>query len=453
MIFDKIVTSGTLIDPEKMTQTVANIGIIKNKIALITKEQITGRECFDATGKIVSPGFIDIHGHVDGYYYSAELSLRQGITTTIGGNCGHSPVDMKEFFSQQKNNPQSINQAELMGMTSSLREAVGLDNPRQPANKEQLKKMQYLVEKAMQDGACGLSVGLAYAPETSDEELYSLAGIAAKYGRIVTVDTRLFTPDDLNSLVEIVTLAKILKIRVQISHFVYQYGTGMVSQALQIVDEARQQGIDIRLDSGMYTEWATGLQAVLFDEISLKESGLKLEDILIVTGKYKGQRLSEKLYQELRQIPREQERISAIVFTGVKEDIYKALKHPYAMPSTDIGRYEKGEGHPQIAGSFPRYFRKMVRENNYLTLTEAVRKATLLPAQTLNLKEKGRLSENADADIVVFDINTIKDNAGFLPKALPDAPPDGIDYVFVNGQLALAKGKLINTKAGKPIIY
>ena len=453
MTFDKVITNGTLINPENMTADIGNLGIINNKIAAISKQQLTGKEIFDATGKIVSPGFIDIHGHVDGYHYSSELSLRQGITTTVGGNCGHSPINMQEFFHEQTVNPRPINQAELMGMTSSLREAVGLNNPRQAANQEQLRNMQYLVEKAMDEGACGLSVGLAYAPETSDQELYSLAKIAAKYGRIITVDTRLFTPSDLYSLVEVIALAKTINARVQISHFVYQYGTGMVEEALQLIDTARRQGVDIRLDSGMYTQWATGLQAVLFDETSLQESNMQLEDVLIVTGQYKGQRLNQQLYQQLRQIPREQERISAVVFTGVEEDIYTALKHPYAMPSTDIGRYEKGEGHPQIAGSFPRYLCKMVREKGYLTLTEAIRKATLLPAQTLNLQQKGRLSENADADLVIFDLKTIKDNAGFLPDALPDAPPDGIDYVFVNGQLALEHGKLKDQRAGKPLIY
>ena len=452
MIFDKVIKNGIVVDLENNTLCKTEIGIIKNKIAAING-CLNGKEDINAAGKIVSPGFIDIHGHVDGNFYSAELSLRQGITTTIGGNCGSSPIDIQSFFTEQEAEPRPINQAELFGMTSSLRLFAGKIKPLETTTPSQLKQMQYLVEKAFSEGAAGLSIGLAYAPATTDEEIYTLSGIAAKYGRIITVDTRLFTPLDLYSLIEVIRLGQKLDVRVQISHFVYQYGTGLVEEGLAAIDKARERGVDIRLDSGMYTQWATGLRAVLFDENYLSENKWALEDILIITGEHKGQRLNKDLYQKLRQSNDPSVMTSVIVFTGIEGEIYKALLHPWCMPSTDTGRYKPGEGHPQIAGSFPRYFNKMVREKQLLSLCESIRKATFLPAQTIGLKNKGLLKEGFDADIVIFDIDKIKDNAWFLPENRPDAPPDGISHVFINGDLALENGIIKNGRAGRIIRF
>lgn len=453
MFFDKVIENGLVPDLENGMLRNANIGVTKNKICAVTSSKLKGKSHIDAQGQIVAAGFIDIHGHVDGNFYSSELSLRQGITTTVGGNCGSSPINLQDFFTAQEESPRAINQVELFGMTSSLRLHVGGIKPLQPATSAQLKQMKYLTEKAFYEGAAGLSIGLAYAPATSEEEIYTLSSIAAKYGRIITVDTRMFTPLDLYSLVEVIRLGKKLNSRVQVSHFVYQYGTGLVEEALSAIDKARSSGVDIRLDSGMYTQWATGLRAVLFDEDYLSENKWALEDILIITGEHKGKRLNSSLYKELRQNNDPSVMTSVVVFTGIEDEIYKALLHPLCMPSTDIGRYKPGEGHPQIAGSFPRYFTKLVREKKMLSLCEAIRKATFLPAQTIGVKNKGLIKEGYDADIVIFDIEKIKDNAWFLPEAKPDAPPDGISHVFVNGELALENGIIKNGEAGKVIRF
>ncbi|MDR3348201.1 MAG: amidohydrolase family protein [Acidaminococcales bacterium] len=453
MFFDAVIENGILVDPEAMTSERKNIGITGGRIAAVSREKLSGKDTFDAAGQLVAPGFIDIHGHIDGNFYSAELSLRQGITTTVGGNCGSGPLLMADFFARQQSDPLPINQAELFGMTYSLRAHLGGIEPLMAAGRKEIEKMKELAQTAFAEGACGLSIGLAYAPGSSDEEIYSLAEIAAKYGRIVSVDTRMRTPLDLYSLVEVLLLAKNTGARVQISHFVYQYGDGLVEEALSAIDRARGEGIDVRLDSGMYTQWATGLQAVLFDRDYLRENQWDFSDILVITGPYKGRRLDPELYDRLRAAGNPGAHTSVVVFTGVESEIYAALRHPWCMPSTDTGRYLPGEGHPQIAGSFPRYFRKMVVEKNFLTVEEAVRKATLLPAQTLGLKTKGRLRAGCDADIVTFDLARMADRAGFLPEKQPDAPPEGIGYVFVNGSLALENGQLKNIRAGRPIIF
>lgn len=444
-MYDIVLNNGILIDPEKLTRSYGNVGILNGKIAAITKQEIHGARQFDVSGRIVSPGFIDIHGHIDLDDYCGELSLRQGITTTVGGNCGLSPLDINSFFEQQEQSGFIVNQAELIGHSMSLREAVGASDPLKPATRDQLSRMEYMVEKAFEEGACGLSLGLAYAPGSSDDEVFRLSKIAARYGRIVAVDTRMLTSIDMYSLVEALTVARRTGARVQVSHLVYQYGTGVMDEALSVINRARAEGIDIRFDSGMYTEWATHIGAVLFNEKYMKENGWRLEDLLVITGKYNGQRLNKDMYCELRS---NAPHTAVVVLTGVEEEIYMALNHPYAMPSTDIGAYAPGEGHPQIAGTFPRYFRKLVVERCELNIMEAVRKATLLPAETLGFNTKGRLREGMDADLVVFNIHGISDKADF---GIPDALPEGIDYVFINGKLALAKGRIISDKAGKAL--
>jgi len=444
-VFDIVIKNGILIDPESLTRTNGNVGIKNGKIASITKEEIHGVQEFDAYGKMVCPGFIDIHGHIDWDDYCGELSLRQGITTTVGGNCGLSPLDINAFFAAQEKQGFIVNQAELIGHSISLRAEVGATDPLEPATPEQLARMEYLVEKAFEEGACGLSLGLAYAPGSSNAEIINLSKIAARYGRIVAVDTRMITGIDMYSLVEVISIARQTGARIQVSHLVYQYGTGVMNEALAVINRARADGLDIRFDSGMYTQWATHIGAVLFSEEYMDLNGWKLEDILVITGKYNGQRLTMDMYQELRT---HYPHTAVVVFTGIEEEIYMALHHPYAMPSTDTGTYLPGEGHPQIAGSFPRYFKKMVAERYELTIMEAVRKATLLPAETLGFNTKGRLREGMDGDIVVFDMQTITDKADF---GLPNAYPEGIDYVFLNGKLALAKGEIMDRQAGKAV--
>lgn len=444
-MFDIVINNGLIIDPETHTRCISNVGISHGKISMITTDEIHGTQEFDASNRIVCPGFIDMHGHIDLDDYCGELSLRQGITTTVGGNCGLSPLDINSFFEAQEHEGFIINQAELFGHSISLRDAVGATDPLKPATPEQLSRMEYLVEKAFEDGACGLSLGLAYAPGTSDAEIINLSKIAARYGRIVAVDTRMLTGIDMYSLVEVISLSRQTGARIQVSHLVYQYGTGVMDEALAVINKARSDGIDIRFDSGMYTEWATHISAVLFSEEYMELNGWKLEDILVITGKYNGQRLTMDIYQDLRA---NHPHTAVVVFTGIEEEIYMALNHPYAMPSTDTGTYAPGEGHPQIAGSFPRYFRKMVVERFQLNLMEAVCKATLLPADTLGFTTKGRLQEGMDADIVVFDIHTINDKAIF---GHPNASPEGIDYVFINGKLTLAKGEIMNARGGKAV--
>ena len=312
--------------------------------------------------------------------------------------------------------------------------------------------MKSLTEEAFIQGAIGLSFGLEYAPGASFDEVIVLSRIAAKYGRLVSIHTRLNAPDDLDSLREAVKIAEITGASVQVSHLVYQYGAGIMSEAINIIDDARKKGLKIWADSGMYTSFATHIGTSVFDEEHIKNFGWEFNHMFIASGKYKGQSLTRELYKNMRE---SNEDAVIICDTGIEDEIYEALLSDYVMLSSDTGPSPTGnidEGHPQNTGSFPRFFRKMVKEQKSISVIEAVEKCTLAPAKALGLINKGRLAVGTDADLVIFDIEKITDKSDFIGKGRPDAFPEGIDYVIVNGKIAVKEGNIIKgILAGKSI--
>lgn len=445
-MYDIAINNGTVLDTEQKTLIRQNIGITGGRIEALSDFPLKGELDIDARDQIVSPGFIDVHGHIDGYEYSGILSACQGITTTVGGNCGLSPEDLTGFFKKEAAQGFPVNQAELAGHSFTLRRAVGLLDPYAAADDAQIKAMCGLAERMLNEGAQGISLGLDYSPGASLREILALAEVCAAHHGIMPVHTRLFTANDLNSIYEILYIGKMTGVRLLFSHFVYQYGTGTMDDALSIIDHARSSGMDVYIDSGMYTNWSTYINTATFDEQTIIDNAMSFQDMVVATGEYKGQRLNRELYRHLRENCPD---VSVIFMEQCDCDVYKALKKPYAMPSTDIGTYKKGEGHPQIAGTFPRYLRKMVRERGDLSLEEAVYKATLLPAQIYGFHTKGVLKRGMDADVVIFDPGRIQDMANYPDKGMPDALPEGISHVIVNGVPAAGNGQPTGNRSGR----
>ncbi len=448
---DLVFTGGRVVDVRQRTSRIANVAVEHGKIVDISPNELPAKRVVNAEGLVVAPGFIDVHGHLDGADYAGRLSAMQGITTTIGGNCGLSPLDMEEWFRSQQRQGYVINQAELVGHSFSLRRAVGIEDVNAKATAAQVDQMVRMARKALDEGAAGVSLGLDYSPGCSLAEIDAMAALAAEYGRVLPVHTRLFTQNDLYSLYEMLAAAKRSGGRLLLSHFVYQYsGFGTLRPALDVVDAARAKGMDVWVDSGMYTDWATYAGTATFDEQTIKDNSLRFGDMVAATGKYTGTRLNRELYELLR---RKYPDDSIICYSGEPYEIYEVLKKPYAMMSTDAGAYAPGDGHPQIAGSYPRFLRKMVRELGLLTLEEAVYRCTLLPAETFQMPGKGVLEPGFDADILLFDPDTVRDNAKMPDKGEPDAAPDGMPYVMVNGVLAVDGGVFQNTRSGQIIRY
>ena len=440
------ISGGIVIDPEKAEKYKADVLVKDGTIAAVgdlTAPQ--GAQVIDATGRYVCPGFVDPHGHIDGHGYTGELSLLQGITTTVGGNCGFSPLDIENFFENQKAFP--IHQAEMIGMCA-LREAAGVCDPFQAASEEQVERMAELCERALRSGACGVSLGPAYTPGSSILEMQTLCRVAKAHGKPVSIDTRMNSMTDLDSLQEAIDLAAHSGCRMIVSHFVYQYGVGVEDEAMAMVDRARGRGIDVVFDSGMYKDWCSSIGAALFEPGIMRANGIELSHLRMITGEHIGVVPDEELYLHLREAhPGD----AVVVQTGSQRAVYAIAKNPLCMVSTDTGAYLPGEGHPQIAGSFPRFLREMVIERAEMSWEDAVVHMTLWPAQVLGFAKKGRMAAGCDADLVIFDPETLHDRADFPGLGMPNAAPDGIDYVIVGGEIAAQNSRATGVMAGRTI--
>jgi N-acyl-D-amino-acid deacylase len=183
MKYDLVIKNGTLVEPAAKLVTVANVGIKDGKIGAITRGDLAGEKIIDAAGQIVSPGFVDIHSHVDNYLYGGRSYALQGITTTIGGNCGLSPVPPGDFFRNMQAQGFPINQGQLVGHSFTLRKEVGLKDNYTPASEKQALQMAALAEERLAQGGLGISLGLEYAPGSSYQELLALCRVAARYGK------------------------------------------------------------------------------------------------------------------------------------------------------------------------------------------------------------------------------------------------------------------------------
>lgn len=446
-MYDLVIKGGTIIDPKKEIQTVGNIGIIGDKIIAITREDIAGKEIILADGKIVCPGFVDIHSHLHYPLYPAWLSAKQGITTCLSGNCGLTPkVPIKEYLDGIEKQGYPINFATLVGHSWKLREMAGLKDPYETASPEQVEKMLEIAEQALEDGAFGISLGLEYSPGADEAEILPLVALAAKYDKLVPIHIRTDALDFALGLREAIALMEKTGARIHISHLAYQFGVHpeVTQMALIMIENAIKKGMPLMCDSGMYEAFATFVQSAVFDEGWHKRYNCELDDLMISSGKYVGQRCTPEIYEYVR--TKEDETVGT-AFVGTLPDLGLAIKQPYTMISTDAGLVDQpGEGHPQDAGTFPAVFQKLVREQGVLSMMEAVKKSTLMPAKQMNLDNKGWIGVGADADIVVFDAKRIADNANYVGIGKPDATPTGIENVIVNGTTIIDEGQPIEDR-------
>ncbi|OOM71494.1 amidohydrolase family protein [Clostridium sp. BL-8] len=447
MKYDFVINNGTIIDPKRRKSTVANLGILNGKISAITRENIEGTVELDVTGKIVCPGIIDIHAHVEGNLECAKVMAAMGVTTVYNGNCGMSPKDIKEFYDKYKYF--LINQVEQIGHTT-LREQAGVNDRYRPSTKEEIKIMKANLEEAFDFGVSGLSFGLEYVPGSSETEVLELAKIAAKYGKLVSIHTRSDCYGGLITLREAIDIARKTGAAINISHLVYQFGMGMAAEALHMIDEALKEGLDISVDSGLYSGFATAIGSAVFDEGCIEKWGCDYSSLIAGTGKYRGQRLSKEIYEELRYNYPE---ATVIGMVGKEHEVFEILDKPYMMVSTDAGTmYDNGiPGHPQDAGTFPRFFRTMVKEQDRLTLIEAINRCTYMPAKRLGLENKGIIDVGADADILIFDPDLIEDKAMYPCFGSTDLRPEGIEYVFISGVMTVKGKEVLDVNAGNVI--
>ncbi|AQS07804.1 N-acyl-D-amino-acid deacylase [Clostridium beijerinckii] len=445
--YDVVIKNGTIIDPKRKKSTIANIGILNGKIREITREEMEGNAELDVSGKIVCPGIIDIHAHVEGDLDCARVLAAMGVTTVYNGNCGMSPENIKEFYN--KYDSFLINQIEQIGHTT-LREQVGVTDRYKSSSDEEIEKMKVILEESFEFGVSGLSFGLEYVPGSSRKEVLELAKVAAKYGKLVSIHIRSDSYGGLSSLREAIDITRKTGAAVNISHLTYQFGMGMATEALHIIEEALAEGLDISVDSGMYSGFATSIGSAVFDEGCIEKWGCDYSSLIAGTGKYKGKRLTKEMYEELRlNYPDD----TVIGMVGEEYEVFEILEKPYVMVSTDAGTlYDAGvPGHPQDAGTYPKFFKTMVREQHRITLIDAIRRCTYMPAKRLGLINKGFIGVGADADILIFDAKIMEDRADYPCFGATDTRPEGIEYVFVNGVMTVKGKEVLYISAGKTI--
>ena len=466
---------------------IIKIGILSNARA---------KRIIDASGRVVSPGFIDIHTHTDSIIKdpSAHNYIMQGVTTVISGNCGGSLPELKDFFSKLKKKGLGINWGTLFGH-GTIRNAVMGNADRDPT-KEELEKMKLLAAEAMKEGAIGMSTGLNYKPGFFSKvpEVIEIAKVVAQYGGIYVSHIRNEGDDVVESVKEAIEIGVGANIPVEISHFKVMGAVNWEKSEviLNLVREARKNGLDITVDQYPYLASSTSLGAIFpawaragngwvekaKDPVMRKRIRDDLAEILVRNYTAEGlNRVQIATYKsdpslegkglkdimEARDIQvnpvnaaelvmqLEMKRNEVIYHSMSDADIERIMKDPLTMHGSDghITEMNIEVPHPRNYGTFPRILGVYVREKGILKLEEAIKKMTSMPAGRIGIRDAGIISVGKRADIVIFDPETISDRATYQQ---PHQYPTGIDYVLVNGEIVVDHGNLTGRKPGK-IMY
>lgn len=477
---DLIIRNGRIIDGTGNSWYRADIAVGSGRILAIGKNlpHDAPRE-IDAKQLFVAPGFIDVHAHIEGGIFerpTADNYIRDGVTTVVTGNCGNSYEDLGTFFRKIDSIRTSINVASLAGHNTIRRLGMGLLD-KAPTPDEQ-RKMDSLMQDAMEDGAVGLSTGLIYLPGmyAKTDEIVSLARIAGRKGGVYATHMRNEGGKVTEAIEEAITIGRQGDIPVQISHFKVagRSNWGRSTYTLDQVINARREGLDITIDQYPYTASSTNLAVTVPDWAldggldslrkrvgdqslkkkiilgmvsSLKKSKNKNYSYAVVAmyspdttlngkniseiNKLKGRKTKPALEAETILDMLMKGNAQMVYHTMNEEDVRYFMKYPFNMPAADGGvSTGKGMPHPRGYGTNARVLGRYVREQGVISFEEAIRRMTSLPAQKFGLNDRGLLKEGFAADIVIFDPEKVSDRSTF---DTPHQFSEGIPWVLVNG--------------------
>ena len=443
-----LIYGGHVIDPANRVDGKLNILVEDGKIAWVGTGLPQADRTVDATGKIVTPGFVDIHLHedpvVDGKIQPCifHMALKQGVTTVVGGNCGINVYDPAAYLDLLDRDGAAVNVAMYAGH-EYCRKAAGAQDIYAKATEAQRQDMVRYIRAALDGGCVGVSFGLRYVPGADKDEFFRAAECCRQDKKLIASHVR----DDADAIFaaidEFCAAGVEYSLPVQISHIGSMGGFGQMEAVLQQIDAYKLNGLDIMLDCYPYFAFSTRLGTPTYDPGWLDRYHCGYEVLEYCEGKYKGQRATAETFAEMR---RDFPECITVCHVMKEEDIRLAFRHPNVMLASD-GLVNNGQGHPRAAGSFARFLARFARTGT-LSLYQAIEKMTAIPANRLHLETKGRLNVGADADITIFDFDTIADNATFAQPALE---PVGIDMVFIGGEIALEKGKIVNDTRGRAI--
>ncbi len=496
---DILIKNGKILDGTGNSWFYGDIAVENGKIKAIGKlTKWTAPKTIDANGKMIAPGFIDVHTHIEGdekRQPTADNFIYDGVTTVVTGNCGLSQVKIGPYFTFLDSLKTSINIASLIGHNDVRKAAMGSAN-RDPSAAE-MQKMEDIVAQAMKDGAVGLSTGLIYIPGTysKTEEIVRLAKVAAAYGGVYASHMRDEGDSVVQAIEEALHIGREAKIPVEISHFKLsgQQNWGRSKETVPMIMQARAEGLDVTVDQYPYTASSTSLSTLLPDWVladgqdsivarlarpelrkAVKEymlmklkkrklknfsypvvasyrpdsslNGKSIEEVNLIKGrKHKAKEETETILEMMEQGG------AGMVFHGMSDkDVQTIMQYPFNMFASDasIRVYGSGNPHPRGYGTNARVLGKYVREEKVISLEEAIRRMTSLPAQKFQLPNRGLLKEGYAADIVVFDAQKVADQSTYNQ---PHQYSTGFSYVLVNGQITLDEGKHNGTKAGSTL--
>ena len=493
--YDIILKNGFVFDGQSLSETPLDVAIKGDKIVGIGSFS-SATSTFDVTGNIISPGFIDAHAHIENIMRipDAQSSLRQGITTALGGPDGRGPSPMKEYLDSLEGYDIGINTAYLVGHNTVRSRVLGFWN-RPPTTKEQAE-MEALVKQAMDEGAYGISTGLKYIPGaySNVDEVIALSKVVSESGGIYTSHLREEGLGLIEGVQEAIVIGREANIPIVLTHHkaIGRPMWGASVKTLAMVDSARALGIDVMMDQYPYTASSTGISVLIpawamaggatefkkrVDDLATRK---KMHEEIVFNIEYdrggadlnvvqfanvswqpdlNGKTLKDWAIE--RELPTDFKTGADLVIEAQlnggascifhaigEEDVKRIMQHPMAMVASDGRLSQPGEGHPHPRGygTFPRVLGKYVREENVLDIELALRKMTSMPAERIGLEGRGIIAEGAIADITVFNPDRIIDNGTFQK---PHQYPQGINWVFVNGQLAVAMDTITSNRAGR----
>jgi dihydroorotase len=464
IVYDVVLIGGRVIDPETKLDAVRNVGIINNRIAQISSEPMQAKEIINVKGLVVSPGFIDLHIHGRSNV-EQEYQLHDGVTTALelewgienlkewyGSrqakaliNYGASVCWPYERFKVINKEENLLNELREMRSGGKLTLATMQDRIQHTytmgIETHEMNAVLDNIKSSLAEGGIGIGIPIGYLPTTQPEEMYRVFKLAGELDALVFTHVR---QPDILSIQEVIANAILTKAPLHIVH-INSMALGNIHMALDMVNAAQEKHFDITTELYSYTAASTRIQGAMFEDGWQKRLGISYEDLQWVDS---GERLTKETFDAYRK------QGGLLIIHMMKPEWIKAgIAAPGVLIASDGMPYAK-LAHPRTAGTFSRVLGKYVREDKVIDLMTALEKMTLLPAKRLesiapSMRFKGRIQVGADADITIFNPETVIDKATF-EKGLEFSA--GIEYVMVNGTFVLKNGKTVsNVFAGQAV--